>query len=301
MTVAALVVALTVAIDAAVLFNGSSPATPAPAPPAHDAPSIAAYRGLGTWVDIFDKRAWDDPRAAVEDMASHGARTLFLQTGNSHATAAFKDVGATGTFIREAHARGMRVVAWYLPYFKDEAMDLDRVVQAIGFRTADGQSFDGFALDIESNAVKPESDRIVALESLSLKIRAAAGRAYPLGAIIPSPAGLAHNTGYWNAFPYTMVARTYDVILPMGYYTYHGKGAAKAAADAVENVSIIRAQQGCLTIPIHLIGGLAHKSNAAEVEAFARAAGESRCVGASLYDWVGTTSAEWEKLRLIAP
>jgi hypothetical protein len=301
MVVAAFVVALTVAIDAAVLVVGSAPTTPAPAPSAHDAPSIAAYRGLGTWVDIFDKRAWDDPRAAVEDMASHGVRTIFLQTGNSHATTAFKDVDATGAFIREAHARDMRVIAWYLSYFKDEALDLDRVTQAIRFRTADGQSFDGFALDIESNAVKPESERILALESLSLKIRAAAGPAYPLGAIIPSPVGLERKTGYWDAFPYTMVARTYDVILPMGYYTYHGKGAAKVAADVAGNIRIIRAQQGCLTIPIHLIGGLAYRSNAAEVGAFARAAGESGCIGASLYDWVGTTSAEWEKLRDIAP
>jgi hypothetical protein len=299
--VAAVVVVLTVAIDAAALFLGSAPAAPAaPAPSTHAAPSMAAYRGLGTWVDIFDKRAWSDPATAVVDMASHGVSTLYLQTGNSHSTTAFKDEAGTTTFIREAHARGMRVVAWYLPYFKDEAMDLDRVTQAIRFRTADGQSFDGFALDIESSAVKPESARILALESLSLKIRAAAGPGYPLGAIIPSPVGLARKSGYWDAFPYTSIARTYDVILPMGYYTYHAKGAAAVAADAKENLRIVRAQPGCATIPIHLIGGIAHKSNAGDVDSFVRAAQEGGCVGASLYEWAGTTSAEWEKLRAIA-
>ena len=39
---------------------------------------IVAYRGLGTWVDMYDARAWDDPAAAIADMQGHGVRTLFL-------------------------------------------------------------------------------------------------------------------------------------------------------------------------------------------------------------------------------
>jgi hypothetical protein len=293
---AVLVAALTVAIDAVLLTR-----QPAPPPPPVSRPSLDAYRGLGSWVDIFDQRAWDDPAAAVADMASHGVRTIFIETGNSHSETAFKDVPATAAFISEAHARGMRVVAWYLPYFADEALDLDRVTQAIEFRTADGQSFDGFALDIESSAVKPESKRILALESLTLKIHAAAGAAYPLGAIIPSPVGLARKSGYWDAFPYQMIANTYDVILPMGYYTYHSKGATAVAADVTGNVRIIREQPGCATIPIHMIGGLANKSNPAEVAAFVRATREGGCVGASLYEWAGTSSGQWQELRAVAP
>jgi hypothetical protein len=295
-----LVVALTAAIDAVVLTRGAAPTTPATPPPSSK-PSLDAYRGLGTWVDIFDQQAWKDPAAAVADMASHGVRTLFIETGNSHSKTAFKDVPATGTFIREAHARGMRVVAWYLPYFKDEAMDLDRVTQAIRFATSDGQSFDGFALDIESSAVKPESKRIAALQSLSLKIRAVAGPTYPLGAIIPSPVGLARKSGYWDTFPYTAVARTYDVILPMSYYTYHATGASQVASDVAGNVRIIRAQPGCATVPIHLIGGIANKSTAGEVAAFVRATREGGCVGASLYEWAGTSSGQWQELRAVKP
>lgn len=293
------VLALSLAIDAVVLTRRAVPATGSAR---HGfVPSLDAYRGVGTWVDIFDTRAWADPAAAVADMASHGVRTIFLQTGNSHSSTAFKDVPATEAFIREAHARGLRVVAWYLPYLKSEAMDLDRVTQAIRFRTADGDSFDGFALDIESSAVKPESKRIVALQSLSLKIHEVAGPFYPLGAIIPSPVGLARKSGYWDSFPYAMIARTYDVVLPMSYYSYHAKGAVAVATDARENVRMIRAQPGCLTIPIHQIGGLANKSNAAEVTAFVDACREKRCVGTSLYEWAGTTSAEWSALAAFTP
>lgn len=295
---AALAVLVVLGAGVAMMTGSTSPLRPAPSA---GAASIDAYRGLGTWVDIFDERAWEDPAAAVADMASHGVRTLYLQTGNSHADTAFKDVAATGAFIRESHAHGMRVVAWYLPYLKDETLDLDRVTQAIRFRTPDGQSFDGFALDIESSSVKPESKRILALESLTLKIRAVAGPAYALGGIIPSPVGLAKKTGYWDTFPYEMVARTYDVLLPMAYYTYHGKGAAAVYEDAMENMRLLRAEPGCATVPVHLIGGLAGKTTAAETTTFVRACAETGCIGAGLYDWVGTGAAEWQALSPVAP
>jgi hypothetical protein len=270
--------------------------------PAKDTRSlIESYRGLGSWVDIFDARAWNDPAGTVDDMAAHGVRTLFIETGNSSSKAAFKDVPATEAFIRDAHAHGMRVVAWYLPYLKSESVDLTRITQAIAFRTSDGQAFDSFALDIESAAVKPLSKRVAALQSLSLKIRAAAGASYPLGAIIPSPVGLERKTGYWDTFPYAMLAQTYDVFLPMGYYTYHGKGGDAAFADATANVRIIRAQPGCADIPIHLIGGIAGKSNAGEAGGFVRAVGQTGCIGASLYGWTGTKAGMWTALAAIEP
>ena len=293
---AAVTVLVVLGAGVAMMIRSTSPLRPA-----SGTASIDAYRGLGAWVDIFDERAWKDPAAAVADMASHGVRTLYLQTGNSHSDTAFKDVAATEAFIRESHDHGLRVVAWYLPYLKDEALDLDRVTQAIRFRTSDGQSFDGFALDIESSSVKPESKRILALESLTFKIRAVAGPAYALGGIIPSPVGLAKKTGYWDTFPYEMVARAYDLLLPMAYYTYHGKGADAVYTDAKENMRLLRAEPGCATIPVHLIGGLAGKTTAAETAAFVRAVADTKCIGASLYDWVSTGAAEWQALSPVAP
>lgn len=299
-----------------VLASGDGAATPAPPAPAPEpqagapstgatrAPSpspqgrsLDAYRGLGTWVDIFDDRAWADPAAAVADMASRGVRTLYIETGNSHAKTALKDPAALASFVREAHAHGMYVVAWYLPDLVSEPLDLARVREAIAFRTSDGQRFDSFALDIESGAVKPTSARNAALASLSDGIREAAGPDYPLGAIIPSPVGLARKRGYWNDFPYGSLVSTYDVVLPMAYYTYHGTGAAAAYADARANVAILRAQPGCEGMPIHLIGGLTGKSAPSEAAAFVRAASESGVVGVSLYGWGGMTPAHWDAMR----
>jgi hypothetical protein len=262
---------------------------------------LASYRGLGSWVDIFDAKAWADPAGTVTNMASHGVRTLYLETGNSHQKVAIHDPVATSEFITAAHAHGMRVVAWYLPYLTSVSMDLTRVVTAIDYRTADGQGFDSFALDIESAAVKPVTKRIARLQTLSDGIRAAAGASYPLGAIIPSPVGLAKKTGYWDTFPYTALAGTYDVFLPMGYYTYHGRGAAAVYADAVGNVDLIRAQPGCASVPIHLIGGIAGKTKPAEVAAFVQGVRARGCIGASLYGWAGTTVEDWKALALVNP
>ena len=281
------------------------PSTPAvaPAPTAATAAvaSIDAYRGLGSWVDIYDAKAWKDPAAAVADMAGHGVRTLFLETSNSRSSFTIKNTAGASTFIREAHARGMKVVAWYLPDMKNGSTDYDRIAAAIGFRTSDGQKFDSFALDIESSAIKSESARNSALASLSARIRSLVGATYPLGAIIPSPAGLAKKLGYWDNFPYAAIARAYDVFVPMSYYTYHTKTASGAYDDTDANVRIIRAQKGCSKIPIHLIGGIDVDSSTAETQAFVRAAVAMRCVGASFYQWSGTSAADWAALSAIKP
>ena len=139
------------------------------------------------------------------------------------------------------------------------------------------------------------------LEQLSAKIRKLVGPTYPVGAIIPSPVGLTRPHSVWGNFPYSMLPRYYDIFVPMGYYTFHGKGAAAASADALGNVRILREQPGCADMPIHLIGGLAEKSTTAEVQAFANATQKSGCIGASLYSWPGTTKADWKALRVVRP
>lgn len=220
-------------------------------------PTEDAYHGLASWVDVYDSRVWADPQAAVSDMASHGVHTLFIQTGNSTSKSAVFDPRAQESFIRAAHAHGMKIVAWYLPDLKNVNFDYGRIAQAIRFSTSDGQRFDSFALDIESTAVADEASRNRALDSLSLLIRGLVAPSYALGAIIPAPVGLAKKAGNWDTFPYESIAKTYDVLVPMGYYTFDGTGATAASADALANVRILRSQPGCANVPIHLIGGLA--------------------------------------------
>jgi hypothetical protein len=267
-----------------------------------DRPRVHSARAPLSWSTIQLVRDLGHAGALrlIDDLARHGVRTLFVQTGNSTSNSAIFDRSAQEVFLRAAHARGMKVVARYLPDMADIGFDLGRVTQAIRFETSDGQHFDAFALDIESTTISHESDRNHALDMLSKKIRGVVGPSYPLGAIIPAPVSLAKKSGFWDTFPYASIAQTYDVFLPMGYYTFDGRGTATAAADSLANVRILRAQQGCASVPIHLIGGLAEQSTPAEVRAFADAARKSGCIGASLYGWVGTTATDWKELRGIS-
>ncbi|HEY5388645.1 MAG TPA: hypothetical protein VIL79_12175 [Thermoleophilia bacterium] len=266
------------------------------APSRASAAPLVAYRGLGTWVDIYDAQAWNDPAAAVKDMASHDVRTLYLETSNYHWAVAINKPAAMAAFIQQCHARHMRVVAWYVPGFQDLAKDNARSMAAIHYRTPDGQQFDSFALDIEASLVETPSTRSARVKTLSAKIRTAVGTSYPLGGIIPSPAGMKINSSYWPGFPYKAVAGVYDVIVPMGYYTYHGDGYSQAYSETLENVRIVREQTGRPTIPIHVIAGLGGQSSGTETTAYVRALRETGCLGGSMYDWSTTGAADWRAL-----
>jgi hypothetical protein len=274
--------------------SSAEPSTPPVAGP--QSAAIDAYRGLGSWVDIYDDRAWAGPAATVTDMARHGVRTLYIETANSNSSSALHAPSQLAAFIVSAHSHQMRVVAWYLPDLTHPDLDYSRIEQAIHFTTPGGQRFDSFALDIESHEVSSQSARNSRLSALSARIRALVGPSYPLGAIIPSPVGLAKAKGGWTTFPYASVARTYDVILPMSYYTYHVHGAAAVYADTAANVRILRSQPGCAQTPIHLIGGISEDSSVDEADAFARASRDSACYGASLYGWTGTSAAQWRRM-----
>ena len=270
---------------------------PKPKPAAPPASKVEAYRGLGSWVDIYDDEAFDDPKGTIADMDKHGVKTLYIETGNSRSKGTLFKEDKLSEFISEAHARDMKVVAWYLPDLKDLDKDYTRVKAAIEFKTSSGQKFDSFALDIESGAVTPQSARNKALLKLSKQIREHTGDSYPLGAIIPSPVGLSKKGGYWPDFPYTELAGMYDVFVPMGYYTYHGDGATLAYSDTIGNAKILRSKKGCSEVAIHMIGGISEKSSTGEVEAFVRGSNDAGCVGASLYGWAGTKSAHWQELK----
>jgi hypothetical protein len=263
-------------------------------------PSVAVYRGLGTWVDIYDGRQFRNPPAAVRAMKRRGVRTLYLETANYRTSQSIFRPAAISQFIESSHAAGIKVVAWYLPGFANPARDLRRSLAALRFRTPSGQRFDSFALDIEASIVRNASTRSRRLLNLSTAIRQEAGPIYPLGAIIPSPRGMQLLPKYWPRFPYLALAKTYDAFLPMGYFTYRTRSLRAAYDYTVRNVTIIRQAAADPLVPIHLIGGIADASTAAQVQGFVRAARECGAFGASMYDFATTSSAHWSRLKPVA-
>ena len=281
----------------AVVAAGLVPTPPARTGPG--SPSLEAYRGLASWVDLFEGRAWRRPGRAVADMATHGVRTLFLETSNYSQRRPIVNRSAVSRFIEAAHDRGMAVVAWYLPGFADLRRDLRRSMAAIRFRTRAGERFDSLALDIEASLVDPPSRRTKRLLVLSRRIRAGVGDAYPLGAIIPSPVGIELARDYWPGFPFRSLDAIYDVFVPMGYFTYHVSGATKVHEETAANIRMLRAATGDPTVPVHLIGGIVDRTSATEAREFVRAVREHGVLGASVYNWSLTRQRHWAELRAV--
>ena len=280
----------------AAMLGAASASTPAS--PARGA-SVDPYAGLGTWVDVYDAAAWAEPERAVDTMSAHGVSTLFLQTSNYRRREDVVRPDLVARFITAAHDRGINVVAWYLPSLAETGRDFRRTLRAIRFRTVDGDGFDSFALDIESRLVRSPSRRTTRLLRLAASIRRTVGPSYALGAIVPSGRRMRLDPGYWPAFPYRGLARSFDVFLPMTYFAYGAKG-ARGRADTLYDVALIRRGTRDSAVPIHVIGGIATLASPSEVNAFASTALACGVLGMSLYDFSGTRADQWATLSRVA-
>jgi len=281
-----------VTLAASTVLPGASPAAAASRP----------FAGNGTWVSIFSgDEVWDNPARHVRRMHGHGVRTLYLQTASSTnpvGTDLYRP-SQIGRFLHAAHARGMRVVAWYLPPMRRVAREHERAMAAIDFRSARGHRFDAFALDIEPSATTPSGQlRDDYLRRLSRRIRASAGEGYRLGAIIPSPRGMAVSTDFWPDFPYETVDAFYDVVMPMSYHTYRVRGARATYSYTMDNIAFLRARMGP-EVSIHMIGGESGASGLKETGAFVAACNDARVTGASLWHYGRNNTDDWAQMLLL--
>ena len=255
------------------------------------------YEGLGTWIDIYDTDVWEHPVRAVRSMAAHGIRTIYLQSSNYHRNRPFVHPEGVAAIVDAAHRQRLDVVAWYLPGFRDLALDLHRAVRTIRFETRSGNGFDSFALDIESAEIRRPSLRTARLLRMSAAIRRAAGGQYPLGAIVVSPDRLVRTDPYfWPGFPWRELVETYDVFLPMTYYTYRVEGPRATARYTARSVQVIRRQTSGLRVPIHVVGGISFEATGPETQGFVDTVLERDVIGASYYTFPGITVDQWKAL-----
>ena len=300
--IAVAVVAALIAVGVVAALAGRDVPSEAAEPLVRSNPVTGPFEGLGVWVDIYDREAWADPVAAVETMVANGASTLYLQSSNADRIGPFVFEEETAMFIDAAHDRDVQVVAWYLPNLTDLVVDKARTRAAITFTTPRGDRFDAFALDIESAEVRIVARRNDRLATLSRRLREVAGVAYPLGAIVPSPARLVDDEVYWPGFPWGDLARTYDAVLPMTYYTFRVHGPSETIEYVTRAVEEIRAGVGSDEVPIHVIGGLARDASGPETRAFVRAVRDTGAIGASYYTLPFVTDEQWTILgRIGAP
>lgn len=286
------------------------PTTAPPAAPAHAPSSTAAarasagnvgsYLGLGTWVDVYD---WSilyskgKPTVAAGDvdrMAGAGVQTLYLQASKHDSPTDILEPDRLQPIIDQAKARGLQVVVWYLPTLVDTGADLRRLQAVAGL-----PNIDGIAVDIEARNVGDVAERNRRLVDLSSALRLALpGRT--IAAIVP-PAVVMEviNARFWPAFPYREIAPSYDLWMPMSYWT--NRTAASGYRDAYrytkENVDRLRNNLGQPNAPVHPIGGIGNRTSAADIEGYKRAVTAVHGIGGSIYDWQTTATALWGRLR----
>lgn len=283
----------TITILAGLVPSGSG-AAPRPQATSATTDPLVAYRGLATWVDIYDVWPYKHPTSVVRKMDRKGVRTLFLETGNYHSEGRVYRSEATARLIEAAHDRGIRVVAWYLPGYARLKKDFRRAIAAIRFRTPNGHRFDSFALDIEATIVRDIGTRNQRMRRLSRRLRDAVGADYTMGAIVPEADAL-----YWPKFPYEAVARHFDVFLPMAYFTFRTSGPEGVYDFISHNVRAIRKHTGDPSVPIHVIGGISDDATLPETRAFVTAVRDRKPIGASLYSFMTTTRGQWARLEKV--
>lgn len=254
------------------------------------------FSGLGGWIDVYDRT--NDPASitpALEDMARNGVRTLYLETARFDSPVAILHPRTIAHAVEKSHALGMKVVAWYPPQFVDIEHDLEFSIAAINYRTPGGQAFDGFAPDIERMDVKPEQERTARLNQYSTRLRQAAGAEYPMAAIVIAWSSPYYRSA-WSTFPWAELKKDYSAVMPMAYHTGRSADPATARELTTFNTVEIAKLSG---LPVHVIGGVADRFDAAQTEAYVTAAIESGSIGGGLYDY--RTQADkpqlWEILR----
>ena len=289
---------------AALLLAGalaqSSPGGPVAAKP----PDLSAFRGLGAWIDIYDysTNAWD----ATGVMKANGVRTVYLQTGRwnsptANNTAQFTDKSKVDWWLHAAHARGMKVVGWYLPAYDDMLRDLRRTAMIHTYKTGWGHRFDGVAIDIEyKGQVRSLSTWNARVLEHAQRVRKALGYSAPIAAITPAPMGMRIRPDAWAGFPWKGLAQVSNVFMPMGYWTYRTDCPSNPNhcphAYTENNVIETRRLTGNWNALVHAIGGVADTISVADVEDFVLGAQHSKAIGGSLYDYRTMRAEHWPPL-----
>ncbi len=283
------------AVSVAVACGGASSA------PAAKSADSSVFGGLGTWVDIYDGGVYAAPEATAARIAARGVGTVWVETANYRASTDVVKPAELGRFVEALHARGVKVVAWYLPGHVDPARDTRRSIAMLTFRTPGGQAFDGVSLNIEGTALRDVALRSRRAVALARRVRREAGST-PLAVIPFNPRGLERRPSTWPRFPWVELAEVADAFAPMVYTGGAFKGFDATYGYVTRAIRLLRFQAGDPDVAIHVAGGVADRLGPEELAGFAAAVSDDGgTIGVSLYDWATTPAGHWRALRQITP
>lgn len=272
----------------------------AAAAPAADRADASVFGGLGTWVDIYDGAVYASPERAAQRIAARNVLTVWVETANDGAKVDVVNPVQLGRLVDALHARGVRVVAWYLPGHVKPVVDLRRSLAMLSFRTATGGAFDGVALDIESTKLRNVGLRSQRAVALTRQLRQAAGDT-PLAVIPFNPRGLERRPTTWPRFPWADLAVNADAFAPMIYTGGGLKGFDATYGYVTRALRLLRLNTGEPDVQIHVAGGVADRLGSEELAGFVAAVeDDGSTIGVSLYDWMTTPPRAWKALAPVS-
>ena len=254
---------------------------------ASDAASrTAVFAGTGLWVDIYDETI-KDPQFVVDEAVAHGIQTIYVETSNYHSPADVMYPDQIREMISLAHANSIKVVPWYLPGYRNIALDRRRFTAAVNVGGAD--PIDGLGVDIEADIVRNRQLRANRAAAMVQWLRATYPD-LPMAGIVPRDA-----LAWWRIFPYATIRANTDAMLPM-CYTSRYLTPAQTTAMAAACVTTIREQTGDPAAPVHVIAGVTDFLKPRLLVAAARGAKSAGAMGFSLYNLETTTPAGWRAI-----
>jgi hypothetical protein len=263
-------------------------------------PLWTAVAGKGMWLTL-GLFATGDADALARAAQLDGITHVYVESAIS--PLGFHGEKSVGRLIEAAHKRHVAVIAWVYPYLYDLASDVALTRRVAAFRTQNGQRFDGIAADLEQNV---QGWNVRAYSQL---VRAYLGPRYLLVGV-PYPPQSSPD------YPYTELARSYNVIAPMDYwhqtqsafgldYGHMRYGYDYAHRYASDSVAAIRKVSG--HVPVSPIGqtfddfGRLEMGPSApspeEVRGFLAGSQSGGAIGASFFQWMTTTDPEWHAIR----
>ncbi|MBW3537428.1 MAG: peptidoglycan-binding protein [Actinobacteria bacterium] len=281
------------ALGAAALASGPPPATPKATAAPMPQPTVPAARGAlpigkGMWIWLPERVEGGNPEATVLRARAMGLSHIYVRTGSSKM--GFYAQQYLNDILPRAHAAGIRVYGWDFPYLFDPGADIARSMQAITYTTPDGHRIDGFAPDIETRG---EGVNIGPVQAAAYTngLRAAAGPAYPLIAVVPRPSPAL------VTYPFAEVIAPFDAIAPMVYWL--GRDPGNDIAAAMAHLS----QYGKPLIPIGQAydgageGGPLGVPPRHEIQRFMQVAEEYGAIGVSFWSWQHANREAWDAIR----
>ncbi len=273
--------------------------TPGHAAPTRRAAAADVFLGLGTWIDVYDTTLYASPNAVASRLAARRVRTAWIETANDRSKTDVVDAAGLGRMVDALHARGIRVVGWYLPGHDNHARDLRRARAMLSFRTPQGGVFDGIAFDVESLRNTNVKQRTARVLDLLTRLRAEAGST-PIAAITYPPRAFERHLTWWPGFPWSQIAAQVDAFVPMLYTGGGFKGYDATYGYVARSLRLLRAAVGA-DVVVHAAGGVANRMTADELRAFDDAVlDDGTATGWSLYDLQTTTPAGWAAMARLS-